>query len=189
MKASKAIFVYTLIFLNLSDAFASGDTHGGIPWELITAQVFNFSLFFAVLVFLLKKPIAGFFAKYREDFLEESSKAQKVVAAAEKQKKEIEDQLKKLETTYSSRLESSKKEAQNLRNTIIEESKLRSSKLISDTNESAAVLFKSAEQGIKSQVLGLAMTEAKSQFTKKIDSKESDRLQSEFLEEISAGSL
>ena len=185
----KASILYLLISLSLNEAFASGDAHGEIPWYLIQAQTFNFTLFALVMVLMLRKPVAGFFAKFREDFLDESTKAQKVVAAAERQKKEIEDQLTKLETTYSSRLETSKKEAQNLKNTIIEESKERSNKLISDTNESASILFKSAEQGIKNQVLGLAMSDAKAQFTKKIDSKESERLHGEFLEEISAGSL
>lgn len=170
------------------NAFAAS-ANAGIPWDLIQAQVFNFTVFVIILVVLIRKVGSPFFAKYREDFLEESTKAQKIVAAAEKQKREIEEQLRKLETTYTSKIETSKKKAQSLKDSIVKESQERAQKMIMDTNESAAILFKSAERTIKNQVLTNAIANAKIDLNKKIDSKESSRLHGEFLEEISAGSL
>lgn len=182
--------LYSALALNFlgQSAFAASTTQG-IPWGLVQAQTVNFTIFVIVLVLILRKPGGAFFAKFREDFLEESTKAQKIVAQAEKQKKEIEDQLKKLETTYSSKLENSKKEAQALKDSIIKDSQERAQKMIADTQESAGVLFKSAEQGIKNHVLNIAVANAKTDLSKRLDSKESQRLHGEFLEEISAGSL
>jgi F0F1-type ATP synthase membrane subunit b/b' len=182
--------LYSALALNfLGQTVYAASTSEGIPWSLVQAQTVNFTIFVIALIMLIRKPGAAFFAKFREDFLEESTKAQKIVANAEKQKKEIEEQLKKLETTYTSKLENSKKEAQALKDSIIKDSKERAEKMISDTQESAAVLFKSAEQGIKNHVLNIAVANAKTDLSKRIDSKESQRLHGEFLEEISAGSL
>ncbi len=184
----KVLILGLLIIMSFDPLLAASET-SGIPWNLIQAQVFNFAIFIILLVFVVRKPGAAHFAKFREDFLEESTKAQRIVAAAEKQKKEIEDQLMKLETTYSSKLETAKKEAQMLKESIIKDTKDRADKLILDTKESASILFKSAEQVIRNQVLEIAVNTAKNDLAKKIDTKESQRLHGEFLEEISAGSL
>lgn len=184
-------FTTSVLLILTFDAYASASGHGeaGIPWKLITAQTVNFTLFVLFLIYILRKPVKDFFKNFRDNYLEESTKAQKVVAAAEKHKKEIEDQLKKLETTYTSKLETAKKEAFALRESIVKESQQRAVKLIADTTESAALLFKNAEQNIKDQVLIMAIDNAKSELAKKVDQKESQRLHGEFLEEITVGSL
>ncbi len=168
---------------------AGGTASGEIPWSMLQAQTVNFFLFIGILVFVVRKPAAEHFAKFRSDFIEESGKAQKVVAQAEKQKKEIEDQISKLETTYTSRLENSRKEAIQLKNSMVSEATEKSKKLIEDTKDSANQLFKSAEQSIHYKVLDNALMIAKEDLIKKIDSKESNRLHGEFLEEITAGYL
>lgn len=181
-------FLSTLVVvLAAQEAFAAGSGHHG-PSAVIPYAV-NFVVFVGLLIYFLKTPVAEFFKNYRETFLEQSSKASEAAAAAERQKKEIEDELKKLETTYSSKIEASKKEAQALREKLVKESQDRSARLIADTNESAALLFKVAEQNIKSQILDQALKSAKTDLSKKVDVKESQRLHGEFLEEISVGSL
>lgn len=178
-----------IFFLVPTLGFAAGSAHGEIPWPMLQAQTVNFILFICILVYVTRKPAAEHFAKFRNDFIEESGKAQKIVAQAEKQKKEIEDQISKLETTYTSRLDVSKKEALQLKNTMINEATEKAKKLIEDTQDSANQLFKSAEQSIRYKVLDNAAMIAKEDLVKKIDSKESNRLHGEFLEEITAGYL
>lgn len=179
-----------LLFFYTQNVFAAGSSHTNeIPWSLIQAQSFNFIFFLTVMILVLRKPVAQYFISFRDTYLEEASKAQKIVAAAEKQKKDIEDQLSKLETTYTSRLETSKKEAQQMKQNLIKEAQDRSARLVEDSKDSANQLFKSAEQIIKNKVLEAAMTTAKADLTKKVDSKESDRLSGEFVEEISVGYL
>lgn len=189
MKKKMKFLALVILVVFAKSAFAANASHGEIPWDLIMAQVINFTVFLTAIIFFLRKPVSTYFKNYRETFLEEASKATQVAVHAEKQKKEIEDQLKKLETTYSSKLESSKKEAQALRAKIVSEAQERSQKLISDTMESATMLFKSAEQNIKLRILNEALKSAKTELTKKVDVKESQRLHGEFLEEISVGSI
>ncbi len=181
------LFFISVLHLTSFSANASGTADTDIPWSLITAQIVNFSLFALAIIFLLKKPASEYFTKFRTDFLEESSKAQMVVAAAEKQKKQIDDRLNTLETTYATKLEGSKKEAQILKENIVKETQERANRLIIDTKENANILFKTAEVAMRNRVLTMAVKSATNDLTKKIDNKESDRLHDEFLEEISAG--
>ncbi len=180
---------FIVLFLTSPSYLLASSAEAGVPWATLQAQAVNFTLFIAIMIFALRKPAAAHFAKFRSDFLDESTKAQKVVAAAEKQKKEIEDQITKLETTYSSRLETSRKEAVQMKTAMINEATEKSKKSVEDTKESANQLFKSAEQSIRAKVLDSAIVMAKEDLVKKIDTKESERLHGEFLEEITAGYL
>lgn len=188
MSLKNKILSLSLIFSSPMICLA-GSSQNSIPWSTIQAQAVNFTLFIFILIYILRKPASEYFSKFRNDFIEESGKAQKILAEAEKQKKEIDDQISKLETTYSSRLETSKQEALLLKNSLISEAQDKSVKLIEDTKDSANQLFKSAENAIRYKVLDNAVDFAKEDLVKRIDSKESNRLHGEFLEELSGGYL
>lgn len=183
----KSIFIFILFYREIG--FAANAAHGEIPWSTIQAQAFNLTLFLILTVYFLRKPISEYMMSYRNSFLDESMKAQKVIENAEKQKKIVDDQLVKLETTYSNRIETSKKEAQIMRDNMIGEAETRSEKMIVDSNENAVLLFKSAEQTIKRQVLHNAITTSKVELVKKMGANESDRIQDEFLQELTTGLL
>ena len=186
----KEVFVFGVVIFFCSTLYAAGgDPSGGVPWSLIAAQSFNFTAFIIFLIWLLRTPVRNFFMSYRQNFLDESSKAQDFVAAVEKKKKDIQERLESLETTYSSKMESAKKEAQALKEKLILEANQKAKKMISDASDGAVLMFKNAERMILQKSLDQAMNFAKKDISKKVGDEEAQRLHFEFLEEIEENHL
>lgn len=182
---SRIVFIFVMLVAQSAvPATGAGHHAAGVPWSLIFAQTFNFLLFMGILIFLIKKFALPVFPKYRAQFLEDSTKAQKVIADAEKQKKEIEARLQKLETTYSSRMDKAKKESLELKDNLIKEAQDRAEKMQRDASDNALSLFKSSERQFKMSILDQAIDKAKKDLSKSIDEKQLQRLHGEFLEEI-----
>ena len=176
-------FGVAIFFCNTLYA-AGGDPSGGVPWSLIAAQSFNFTAFIIFLVWLLRTRVREFFTSYRQNFLDESSKAQGFVVAVEKKKKDIQERLENLETTYSSKMESAKKEAQALKKKLILEANQRAKKMISEASDGVLLMFKSAERAILQRSLDQAMNFAKKDLSEKVRDEDAKRLHLEFLKEI-----
>lgn len=181
----RLLFLFVML-LGTTALPAGGGHHadGSIPWSLIAAQTFNFTVFFGIMVYIIKKVAIPVFPAYREKFIEESTKTQKQMAEVEKKRKEIEDRLSKLETTYKSRLEQAKKESVEYKNNIIQEAKRSAEKMLKDASENALSAFKSTERQFKLMVLEQALEQAKEELPKEIDEREIQRLHNEFIEEI-----
>lgn len=181
----RLLFV-TLMLVGSTAMPAGGGHHhdGSIPWDLVAAQTFNFLLFVGIIVFIIKKYLVPVFPVYRQKFIEESTKAEREMAEVEKKRKEIEDRLSKLETTYSSRLEQAKKESVEYKNNLIQEAKRSAEKTVKDASENALAAFKSTERQFKMMVLEKALSRAKEDLPKEIGENEIQRLHNEFLEEI-----
>lgn len=182
---SRLVFLAVmLIGTTAMPAPGGGANTGEIPWALITAQSFNFVVFLCLVTVLIKKFAVPHFPKFKQKFIEDSTKAQREMAEIEKQRKEIEDRLSKLETTYALRLDKAKKESQALKASLIEDAKNRSEKMIADASQAAQAAFKSSERQFKLTVLDQAIAKAKNELPKEIDDTQLQRLHGEFLEEI-----
>ena len=136
------------------------------------------------LIWLLRTRVQNFFASYRQNFIHESSQAQNFIAVVEKKKKEIQNRLENLETTYSLKMETAKKEAQALKVTLVEEAQQKAQKMISEASEGTLLMFKNAERMFLKKSLDQAMGLAQKDLSKKVDDHEAQRLHFEFLKEI-----
>ena len=83
------MLIYTSYF-----AGAAGGVDQGFPAKAIFYQVFNFSIFFIALIFLLRKPAKEFFKSRKEDFFRFEKQARQ---QEEKMKKEHQLWLDKVE--------------------------------------------------------------------------------------------
>lgn len=179
--------LFVALMLIGSSAMPAGNSHhsdGTIPWSLIIAQTVNFTIFVGIIVYLAKKYLVPIFPQYREKFIEESTKVERQMAEVEKKRKEIEDRLGKLETTYSSRLEQAQRESVEYKNKLIQEAKKHAEKQVKDASENALAAFKSTERQFKMMVLEKAISQAKKELPKEVGESEIQRLHNEFLEEI-----
>lgn len=121
----------------LAESAAHGEDHG-IPWShLIIPQAVNFTIFFLVLFFLLRKPVKAFFANKEAEFSSAVRKAAEQKQAAEKAHAEIKTRLAGLELNA----EKSRKEAQ-------QESAALKLRLIKEAQESAARAASDSEKSI-----------------------------------------
>ena len=171
-------------------ALAAGSAHSNeIPWDLITAQTVNFSLFIAIMFFILRKPAKEHFTNFRNEFLEQSEKAKSSATQAERLKKEAQDRLDKLETTYSTRIDQAKKDALSMKQNLVGEANTRAEQMLSDASANTLLMFKSAERTIQAESLSKALDLAKEELSKKVGDQETQRLHSEFLEEIRVNNL
>lgn len=165
-------------------ASGAGPHDGTIPWSLVAAQTFNFLVFVGLIAYIVKKFLVPVFPAYRQKFIDESTKTERQMAEVEKKRKEIEDRLSKLETTYSSRLEQAKKESVEYKNNLIHEATRSAEKTVKDASENALAAFKSTERQFKMMVLDKALLRAKEDLPKEVGEDEIQRLHNEFLEEI-----
>lgn len=112
IKKHKCTIFLALIFLLFpSLAFAKAE---GFPLKEILIQVFNFSVFAIVFVFLVKKPIGAFFHKKQKDFIAFEEQALQLEKEKEKEQKEWDKKLMDLEQKEKSIQQSAQQEGERL---------------------------------------------------------------------------
>lgn len=108
-----------------------------IDWKQILLHLFNFVLLFAILFFILYKPIKNFMNKRVQYYKDMDDEAKKVAADAEEMKKEYEQKLSNVEAELNEK----KKEAEEL----VE--KQRQDKLSRTKKEADEILRKARADG------------------------------------------
>ncbi|MCB0350576.1 MAG: ATP synthase F0 subunit B [Bdellovibrionales bacterium] len=113
------------------------ETHS-LPWkELLVPQIVNFTLFVGILIYLIRKPLKQHFSGKSEDFEAQKKKAEDYRIHAEKQNFEVRNQMKLLEETASSSLETAKKDSVEMKEKLLADAKEAARKINEDTNKMA----------------------------------------------------
>lgn len=109
-----------------------------INFTQILLHLFNFLILFAVLYFLLYKPVKNFMMKRDSEYREMDEKAKGNLAEAEATKKEYEQKISNLEQEVGEIREKARQDADRINAQRLQEAKEEASKIISDARKEAA---------------------------------------------------
>jgi len=156
---------------------ASG--HGTITTEQLLTQIYNFTLLFGLLFFLLKKPIVTGLASKRAEFLKQKDVSQNQLKAAKDSLREISDRISLLEKNFNADLERAKSEAQTFKSQQTTAAKQASERIAVEAKKNLGYEQAKYVDLIKEELLELATTKAKASLKQNLKSTDQKRLQTE----------
>ena len=180
-----------LMFYMASSAWgedsAQAVAHGGhneIPWALLTVQAFNFLFLFAILIFLLRKPVAAHFKARASEYYDLVDRGEKARAAAEKGKLEIQGRLAKLEASATQAGDQARSEAEKLKQKMLSEARQLAERLEQDAKRSITVELEKAKAELRRELLSGALERASQSLRQELGANDQKKLQKEFAEKI-----
>lgn len=148
--------IHLLLITLLSSLFIHGASGDGIPFGHIGTQLFNFSIFIGILVYIIIKKVPQALKQNYNDFIEMNSKAQNLYNKALKSQKELIKKQTQLDAKEATFEEDLKKEVIRLEKFFEQQ-----------TKEKCAVILKAAQDFEQQEWI-----------------RQNNRLQSEFLSSI-----
>jgi len=189
MKAYKKALMSLLILLALSagTAFAAAQGHeGGETWNawMLLWRVINTAALIAVLVYVLKKPMANFFS-------ERHAQIQKDLEDAKEQR----DQAERTIAEYEKKIGEMGRELDKMRDELRKAAGVESEKVVSNADRMAASMVESAKLAaeqevrkaktvLKNEAVGLAVELAESLIREKINEDDRKRIVEEYLVKV-----
>lgn len=154
-----------------------------LPKDVIW-QFVNFTIFIALLFFLLRKKVVAYFEERELSFKQALIKAEHARKDAEHQKNIIKEKLEKLEASAASDRALAQKDAEELKIKIITEAKELVANLKKETERSADSEIQRAKLELRDELLNSAIEQAKKILKEKVNEPDQKRLQDEFVEKI-----
>lgn len=176
--------------ISLAQTWAEGAEHAAahdphaIPWHNIFVQTLNFLFLFAILFFVLRKSVQKHFTERAQSFKELVAKAESAKQEAEKSRSEIQNRLRKLETSATDGLNQARAEAEELRQRLIQEAKELAQKLSTEAEKSAQVEIERAKAELRRDLLTQALETSRQSLKSKLGKAEQKQLENEFAEKI-----
>lgn len=106
-----------------------------IDWQQILLHLFNFVILFAILYFLLYKPVKQFMDKRTEYYKNLDDEARANLADAEKSKEEYQKRLANVEDEISAKKKKAHTEIEEANSAIIKRAEKEAAKLIADARK------------------------------------------------------
>jgi F-type H+-transporting ATPase subunit b len=178
-----ALVIGLLPTLGRAAELSHGETHEGLP-SVLWVQAFNFTIYLAILVFILRKPVKSYFYDRKEKFRQALIKAQAAHHEAEQRRLEIQARLEKLESTTSESIERAHEEASALRLKISQEAMELTKKLKDEALLTAQIEIERAKAELREEVLSQALKVSRKALVEQINDQDHKRLQSEFASNI-----
>ncbi|MCE5256552.1 MAG: F0F1 ATP synthase subunit B [Spirochaetaceae bacterium] len=183
MRVVSLLLFAGMLFLLRGAAFASegGGHGGGLNWWDFFLRLGNFVILLAVLIKLLKKPIAGFFSKRHEDI-------QSLLAELETKRREAE----KKSAEYKAKLTALEDETKKIVSELIAEGEAEKAKIIAAAHAQAEYLkqqaqiaiqqeIKAAKESLRGEIAELSVAEAEKILREKLFADDQERLIREFM--------
>lgn len=163
------------------------EEHGGIPWEMLQKQAFNFVLVVGLLVYFLRAKVVEYFKLRVDTFEKQAILAKKAKQDAENQKHEMKNRLEKLQATAAQSVDQARREAEEMRKKIEAEALALATQLKNDAAETAKREVERAKAELKEEVLNLAMAQTREHMKTSVKETDQTRLQNEFVDKIQVG--
>ena len=127
-----------------------------IDWQQIIFHLFNFIILFAILYFLLYKPVKNFMDKRTEYYKDLDNEAKDNLAAAQKAKEEYQEKLAAADEEIASEKAKAKRELEDASAARIKRAKDEAAKIVSDARKNIesdrAKMLKEAQSEITAMV-------------------------------------
>ncbi|MCK8601134.1 F0F1 ATP synthase subunit B [Desulfoferrobacter suflitae] len=164
-------------------AEAGGHGHE-LNWKDFLFRVMNFAIMAAILIKLLKKPMAKYFASRREDI-------QKMLADLELKKQEAEQKC----AEYKAKLAALEEETQKIVSEYVQEGEMERAKILEAAERQAAYIkeqadlsiqqeIKAAKDSLQKEVGELSVTAAEEILRKNMQSDDQERLVRDFMTKV-----
>lgn len=167
-------------------AAAHGAVHGhggGVPFT-VALQAINFAIYIALLVYLLRKPIANFFKTREQIYKQAVMRGESARRDAEKKKREVQQRLSELESTADDSIANARAEAAALMLQIQQEAQTMSDRLRDEANRTADLEIERARGLLREEMLNQAMSQSRKMLEDKMAEPDQKRLQTEFVDKI-----
>jgi F-type H+-transporting ATPase subunit b len=185
-----------LVLLTLLPALALAAEHGGNPheaghhdidWYSLTMQSITFVVFVVGLLAVARKPVAKYFLTRHEAVKAAVGEAQQAKALAEakareydQKMKDLDAELKKLETTLAGSAEAEKKR-------LLEEAEAAAKKVQKDAEVAIATELSKAQEQLRHETAELAVKLAEDILRREIKADDHKRLVDDFVKSLSQG--
>ena len=183
----RLLWIFAALLLAVVASANEGGGHeehaGGIP-TVVFYQIFNFVLYAGILIFLLRKKIAGHFRDRQQNFRQALVRAQAAQNEAEANKRDIQMRLAKQQAGETDSVGRAHAEAEELRRRILEEAELAARGLREEAHRTAQLEIERAKQELRAELVQEAMNIARRQWSEKMADNDQRRLQSEFVDKI-----
>lgn len=179
------ISLVMMLMLVGSVAMAAGGHHGeGVPTKTIIYQTINVAILFAGLFYFLKNPVKKHFADKRAAFLADAAKSQAAREAAERELKDVQQRLAKLETSKDESISRAKAEAADLRNQLVADAQALSKRIQEDAKTAAQNEIERAKKELREELLRESIVAARKDLTGQVSSADQQKLQDQFISNI-----
>ena len=158
----------------------------GEPWGIWLGfgRLFNLLLVAAVLVLLLRKPLANFFARRSEAIRQQLAEAQKARAEAEAKLAEIQSRMSRLDGELQEIAGNSEKEAREEYRRLVAEAERDADKIVGRSRLEIEAMTRTAEQKLKLHAAELAVRLAEEKIRGEISAADQERLLRRFVEKL-----
>lgn len=180
---------FGILFMTQS-VFAS-EGHGGEEQATLLGvplfvwfTIVNFAIFVAVLVVVLRKPLANFLRGRKESIAKEMEDAQKLLENAQKHHAEITARLDRLENELATVREQIRKEGEAEGERIMERARQAAERIRREADFQAEQEVKMAKMELREEAARLAVKLAEEALEKAISDADRERLINEFITEV-----
>ncbi len=155
-----------------------------VPWNKVTAQFVNLTIFITIVAFLTRKQIAGYFRSRYESYHDLVHRAEQSRREAEKIRTEIRERLERLEASAQDSIETARREAKELSQKIEQEAQDLTAKLRTEAEKTAFFELERAKSELREELLELSLQAAHQALSESVNGTEQKRLQDEFVNKI-----
>jgi len=180
-------FVWVILLTLATPLFAAGGggDHGFDTAKFI-AKVVNFLLFFGVLFFLVRKPIANFFSQRVQTIQDNLKLAEKSREEAKRQLDDIQAKMAELDHEISEIETVAKKEAERERERLKAEAEKEAERIVAHARVEVESMKRDAIQSLKAYAAEMALDEAETMIRKAVTESDHQRLFAEFSQKLEA---
>lgn len=178
---------FFMILLASSSALAAGGHGEGVPWKTIFWQVFNLTILFSGIIYLVAKPLRDFFAQRRAEYLETEKKSQSARKAAELQFSEVQQKLTHLEATREESYARAEGEAADMKKQLVRDANDLAVRIKAEAEATVRMEVLRAQLELRSEFVRESVQTARTVLQKDIGSQDHQRLQDQFVNQLQAG--
>jgi F-type H+-transporting ATPase subunit b len=152
--------------------------------HVLLFQFINVSILIVGLIYFLRKPLREMFAEKKTSFLAAAEKSQELQKRAADEFNKVQAELNKLNSTATDSIERAKKEAAELKKTMITDATATAKKIKEDSENSARLEVERAKKNVRDSMIDEAFKLADAHVQKTITSEDHVRLNKEFVKNI-----
>ena len=175
------LFVLAGCLLGAEPLLAADGSEGGWGIWLFIGRLFNLAVVVGLLVWVVRKPLANFYASRSESIREQLAEAQRARAEAEAKLAEIESKMSRLDQELGEMKAAAEKDAELEYKRLIEAADEESRKIVGKAKEEIDGITREAYLDLKAHAAELAVTLAGQKIKGQITEEDRRRLFENFL--------
>ena len=175
------LFVLAGCLLGAEPLLAADGSEGGWGIWLFIGRLFNLAVVVGLLVWVVRKPLANFYASRSESIREQLAEAQRARAEAEAKLAEIESKMSRLDQELGEMKAAAEKDAELEYKRLIEAADEESRKIVGKAKEEIEGITREAYLDLKAHAAELAVTLAGQKIKGQITEEDRRRLFENFL--------